>query len=254
MSDEIENEVIADAEPEEIQSVDPAEAQARAKGWVSLEEWQEKGNDVNDWVGYNRFNEKGDMISSINSLKNDIKSVDKRLANNNEYWKAQLETQKSELLTKRNEAITQGDVDAVNKLDGEINSVDQQVNSLAMPEVSQEDMKAELAFYDSLPKGKQAFAQQVAAPLIVNGLSGQDLVNAVSAELEREFPATNPKRNNASVTDGKRTTSTKKDDDSVSLDTLSATDKAFINTMKNTGHFKGMSDSEILKTIQDSKR
>lgn len=243
-------------ETSEIPSVDPAEAKARAKGWVGLEEWTEQGKDPNDWAPYKFFNEKGDMISQIQSLKRQTKEFDSRLAQSNEAWKARLEIEKASLTNQRNEAIEDADVNKVNQLDQQINEIDKQQASLstpAAPQVDPADVAAEEAYFATLTtRSKQVFAQTVAAPLINQGLSGQDLIDAVDAEMQKEFPKTNPRRSAAPVTDSKPRQS--KPNDDYSVDTLTKEDKQILSMMKSYPSFKGKSDAEILKAFKDTKR
>lgn len=244
------------AETAEIPQVDPAEAKARAKGWVGLEEWTEQGKDPNDWAPYKFFNEKGDMISQIQSLKRQTKEFDSRLAQSNEAWKARLEIEKANLTNQRNEAIEDADVSKVNQLDQQINEIDKQQASLSTPtqlQVDPNDVAAEEAYFATLTtRSKQVFAQTVAAPLINQGLSGQALIDAVDAEMQKEFPKTNPRRSAAPVTDSKPRQS--KSNDDYSIDSLTKEDKQILSMMKSYPSFKGKSDSEILKAFKDTKK
>lgn len=243
-------------ETAEIPQVDPAEAKARSKGWVGLEEWTEQGKDPNDWAPYKFFNEKGDMISQIQSLKRQNKDFDSRLSQNNEYWKVQLDIQKQSLLSQRNEAIEDADVAKVTALDKQIGDIDKQQASLSTPtapQIDPADVAAEEAYFATLTtRSKQVFAQTVAAPLIQQGLSGQDLIDAVDAEMQKEFPKTNPRRSAAPVTDSKPRQS--KSNDDYSVDSLSKEDRQILSMMKSYPSFKGKSDAEILKTFKDSKK
>lgn len=250
-----ENELVEQVQ--ETPEVSPAEAKARAKGWVGLEEWQEQGKDANDWVPYKFFNEKGEMIGQIQQLKKQTKEFDNRLSDNNAYWKTQLEIQKTDLLQQRNEAIENADVSTVNKLDKQINAIDEQQGKLedqAQPQIDPADLAVENEYFTSLAsKPKQLYAADVAAQYVAQGLTGQSLVDAVDAMVKKEFPPQNPRRNAAPVTDSTKSKSRSNDDD-LSLDSLSKDDKMILNSLKNVPRWKGKSDAEILKAIKDSKK
>ena len=246
-------------EQQEIEQVNPSEVKARQRGWVSRDEWVEQGKDESDWVSHKAFNEKGSMVSEMNRLKGELKKFDSRLKDNNEYWKLQLSAQKTELETKLDEAVDIGDKDEVKNLNAQIKQVEKAAENIDKSEAQESqldagDMQAENNYFASLGKGAQAYATQAAQPFIAQGLAGQALVDAVSAEVAREFPPTNPNRSKAPVTTSKSPSSKKPQKDSVSVASLGQADLSMINAMKNHGPYKGKSDSEILKILQDSKR
>jgi len=247
------------AETPEVPEVNAAEAKARAKGWVGLEEWKEQGKNPDDWAPYKFFNEKGDMISQIQQLKRQQKDVDSRLSMNNEFWKAQLEAQKTSLESSLEEAVESADTARVKQITGQMNDVSNQLNNLnqqvSVPQVDPQDIAVEESYFKSLStRPKQLYAQEVAGPLVNSGLSGQALVDAVSEAVNREFPAQNQRRNNAaSVTDSPRKPVAAKEQ-KYSIDNLSKEDKAILTSLKNVPSFKGKSDLEILKALEDSKR
>lgn len=255
-----ENEVVENEPVEQVQEtpeVSPAEAKARAKGWVGLEEWKGQGKDANDWVPYKFFNEKGEMIGQIQQLKKQARDFDNRLSQNNEYWKSINEIEKANLVQQRNEAIENADVDTVNKLDKQIGAIDKQqdkLNAQAQTQIDPADLAVENEYFTSLAsKPKQLYAADVAAQYVAQGLTGQDLVDAVDVMVKKEFPPQNPRRNSAPVTDSTKAKSRSNDDD-LSLDSLSKDDKIILNSLKNVPRWKGKSDAEILKAIKDSKK
>ncbi len=253
-------EVVESAEVEqvEVEAVNPAEAKARSKGWVGLDEWTEQGKDPDDWTTFKSFNEKGDFIAQINRLKTQTKEFDQRLSQSNELWKAQLEMQKAQFVNQRDDAIDLADKDAVKALDKQISDIDKQMAATVAPKIdvpTPEDVATENAYLKSLDsEPKRTYAEKVASQVLASDptLKGQDLVDAVDVEIQKHFPATNPRRASASVTDSKKAAASKSKDNS--LDSLSKDDLNILKMMRNYPSFKNKSDSEILKAIEDSKR
>lgn len=255
-------EAMPDLEQEQLPQVSEDEAKARSKGWVGKEEWVESGKDADDWVNFNHFNAKGDLIAQARRVQTLEKEFEKRLADNNEFHKANLEMRLSELQDKRDEAIDIADKDAVKKLDGEIKSIDKQIDKLSVkePELtgpSEADIQVENAYFNTLDTiAKKSTANYLGQQYAQQGLSGQALVNAVEADMKKEFPNTNPNRQKASMTDKKtRNSNDSKEKPKYSMDDLSPQDKRILQSLKNqSAKYAKMNDSELLKIFNDSKR
>lgn len=250
---------------EDLPQVSAAEAKALQKGWQTKEDWVDSGKEADEWISANHFNKNGEVFSQIQRLKNNAKDQDQRLSDNNEFWKSQLETQKQQLVDQRNEAIEDADVAEVNKLDSKIKDIDQQTAKLgkAAPALSDADTAAENDYFNALSVGHRPYAQQVAAQFIQQGLSGADLVEAVTGEVNKAFaPAenkpnakpTNERREKAAVTDSSRRSSSA-DDGKLTIDKLTKEDKQSLQAMRNvSARYAKKSDAEMLKILEDSKR
>lgn len=249
----------------ELPQVSAAEAKALQKGWQTKEDWVAAGKESDEWISANHFNKNGEVFSQMQRLKTSVKNQDQRLEDNNAFWKSQLETQKKELVDQRNEAIEEADVVTVNKLDGKIKDIDQQTAKLgkAVPTLSSEDTEAENTYFNGLGVGHRPYAQQVAAQFIAQGLSGADLVEAVTGEVNKAFNPTetkqsakpnNERREKAAVTDSSRRSSNA-DDGKLTIDKLTKEDKQTMQAMRNiSARYAKKSDAEMLKIIEDSRR
>ncbi len=251
-------EVETKVEPE-LPKVSEAETKALTKGWQTKEDWVASGKDADEWISASHFNKNGDIFKQMQSLKAGVKASEQRIADNNEFWKAKLEMEKEALLSQRNEAIEDADVSQVNKLDGQIQKIDAQTAKLEEPKptLSEEDAKVENDYAASLTPMQQAYANQIAATYLNQGLSGQDLVDAIDAEVKKESPAQeppkNPRRAKASVTDTKKR-STSADDGKMTVDNIGKDDLAVLQSMRSMStKFAKMSNAELIKVIGDSK-
>lgn len=241
---------------DQLPQVSVAEAKALQKGWQTKADWTESGKDPDEWISANHFNKNGEMFSQMQRLKSNAKNQDQRIADNNVMWKTQIEMQKQELLDKRDDAIEDSNKDEVKKLDSQINQLDQQAAKLTtaeVPQLSQEDAIAEQTYFNSLNPGQQPYAQQVAQHFINQGLFGEDLVNSVSAQVIKQFPPTNPRREKAPATDNSKRTS-KIEDGKMTVDNLTSEQKAVMQSMRNVNaRYAKKSDAEMIKILEDSK-
>ena len=249
-----------EAQVEEPVAVSAEEAKARSKGWVGRDEWVESGKNADDWVSFNHFNEKGEMISNLMNLQKQVKNFDQRITDNNEYWKTQIEIQRNDLMGKRDEAIDLADKEQVKAIDKQIEALNKQEQSIVSePEVKNEVSEADLAveneYFQTLDtRAKKATAQQIAAELLPKGLSGKSLVDAIEREMRLEFPVINHNREKAPVTDTK-TPKAKAKQDEITPDKLTSADKTILNAMRRTNkNFANKTDSEMLKIMRDARK
>ncbi len=269
-SAEVESQEVAEqeqpvtTEEKELPQVSAAQAKALTKGWQTKEDWTDSGKDPEEWISASHFNKNGELFSQMQNLKHGMKQQDKRIQDNNVYWQGQLQIQRDDLIAKRDEAIEDADKGAVREIDKQINQVDKQVNQLNQSkqeqvQASPEDLQAENEYFNNLTVQQAGYAQQIAGSFINNnGLSGADLVAAVTKEVNKQFniapkPAVNERREKASVTDSKR--SSKPQDGKLTVDTLTAQDKASIQAMRNVSKtYANKSDAQMIKILNDAKR
>ncbi len=249
-------------EAKELPQVSEAAAKALQKGWQTKEDWTAAGKDPEEWISATHFNKNGDIFKQMQVLKNGQKNQDKRISDNNAYWQAQLATQKQSLEAAKEVAIEDSDKAAVKKIDKELAANEQQSNQLnesAKPEqAAPEDLQIENNYFNDLKQGHVGYAQQAAAHFINSqSLSGQELVDAVEAEVNKQYnitkaPAKNERREKASVTDGKKSTASKSD--KITVDNLTAEDRASIQSLKNVSvKYANKSDAEMIKILNDVK-
>ena len=261
IENETKSEELPAAAEVEFPKVSPNEAKARSKGWLPSEEleakFKESGRDFDptEVVTAKQYLEKGEMIGELNRLKKQNRDTDQRLSDNNLFWKSQLDKQKQDLSDKRDAAIDLADKDEVKKLDGQINDIDQQAAKLEVPinKISQEDLDTENDFFAALPnRSQKLFAKDVAVHFTGQGFVGEELVDAISKEMDKEFPPSNPRREKAALTESKsRSKSESKD---LATDTLSSDDEGVLSAMRRMSrNYAGKSNTELLKILKDSK-
>lgn len=252
-------------EEKALPKVSEAAVKALTKGWQTKEDWTAAGKDPEEWISATHFNKNGDIFTQMQSLKHSIKNQDKRISDNNTYWKGQLEIQRGELEAKRDVAIDDSDKVAVKALDKQLKELDkteinlEQSAKLVEPATSQADLLVENNYFNDLKQGHVGYAQQVAAHYINNeSLSGKALVDAVTKEVNKQFnietkPNINERRSESSITDGNK--SNKSTSSKITVDTLTREDKISIQAMQNISpKYAKMSNAQIVKILNDSKR
>lgn len=254
-----------EAVEQDLPQVSEAQAKALQKGWQTKEDWVASGKDADEWISATHFNKNGDVIRQMQELKRAVKGTEQRLADNNALHAAKLQVEREQLLQQRDNAIEDADKVEVKRIDKQINSIDQQAVSLnqAAPQAPAEDLQVENNFFNSLPFGQTQFAQQAAAHYINSQkLSGQELVDAVQTEIQKQFnttpvnneptPKVNERRNKPSITDAKKPAARKPQ--GASVDSLTAQDRSVIQSMRNmSSTYAKKSDAEMIKILNDSK-
>jgi len=125
MSEESENNEEGTPIPGELA---PHEERASSNGWRPLEEWEEAGNDPEDWVDAKTFNVKGELMGRIQGMGRKLNSYEKEIAELRERQKKHADVTRdmvestykkaiSDLTRQRREAMEVGDYDAVEDLD-----------------------------------------------------------------------------------------------------------------------------------------
>lgn len=252
-SDHLENE-IQDNEPKGHEA-SKDEMQAREKGWVSKEEWEEQGKDPNLHVPAKYFNEKGQMISTIKELQNQVRNFDSRLAKNNEFHKANLELKLSELKKQKVESVQLADAESVEQLDQEIDQVKSQINSIdTEPQLNKSDISHEEEWMNnnawfSTSSARAVYAQSVAQKLIAKGVRGEQLTSEVESAVDKEFQPVNNNRSKAPISSKGNKSSSPSKKGAVSWGSLKGEELAIANSLKNNG----MKEKDILQMVQDSR-
>ena len=240
-------------EPENLEAevieANPAEDKAREGGWKPKEDWQ---GEPDEWRSAEVFNERGEWIEKhktqqkrMDELENTVQS---RLENQRKMMEQQAETQRNELIRKRNDAIDEADREKANKYQDDIDSLRQneepeQVNNnqvvmdnwnTANPWILQNDPKAAY--------GKQQFAAYQG-----QGMSAQQAITAMEADIAREYPNINPQRHNAPLQEGGTPAGGKAKARKLSMGDLTSDERKYYNSMP--GAWKN--EAEFLQTVQD---
>ena len=81
MSDEenVENVEQSEEQVEQV-TISPTEQTAREQGWVSKEEWEADGKDVEAWRPAKEFVDRGELYKSIHTTKRELKQTQASLA------------------------------------------------------------------------------------------------------------------------------------------------------------------------------
>ena len=75
MSEELEVKIEEGTEDVPEVVISPTEATAREQGWVSKEEWEAEGKDVDAWRPAKEFVDRGELYKSIHSTKRELKQA-----------------------------------------------------------------------------------------------------------------------------------------------------------------------------------
>ena len=239
--------------------VSPSEAQARERGWVSLEEWQEQGKDADDWITHKHFNERGQWIEERRGFHNREKNFNERLANNNVMWQATLDDRIAQLQADKKEAIKLADDETVEKIDQQIDAAKvekQQAQQGATPpasdpaDIAHENqwLAANASWYNA-NSGKGAFARAQVQTCVNEGLNGKALTDEVERRVAKEFPTVNPNRDKQ-VTDKSTPPASSKGNKVASIDQLKSENARIAQSLKN----RGMSDKQILQMVNDKEK
>lgn len=238
-------------EPAEQPEVSQAEVDAREKGWTDIDEWKESGKEEDKWVTAKHFNERGSWFTQRKTMEQTIADGDKRVADNNKYHKANLEETINELNEKKSDLVELADKDGVKEIDKKIDSVKDEIESLKPSAPSQDSIKIENDYLSSLDtRSKKATANQICQEILsTNNLSGQALVDAVKAEMTKEFPEVNHNREK-STTDKSTASSGKGSRKYSSVKQLKGQDAKIAQSFENSG----MTEKQILSILNDKEK
>jgi len=249
--EQVETEAVEQEQQEPVE-VSAEEKQAREKGWVNLEEWQEQGKDPADWGGYRAFNKNGSILAQKYASE---RKHQEEIQNLNQFHKMQLDSRIKELETKRMDAVEMADTDAYSKAQGEIDELQKQqaqIQNQAQPSVSEADQQIEAAWESENQwlKGndpKAVYARDVANRSL--HLTGQDFVDAIEAQVNSAFPPTNPNRDRPAMTDKASPRTVKSEKPTMS--SLSQEERKMWNAMSGNKH---MTEAKFLKMVENSRK
>jgi hypothetical protein len=245
----------AEAVEQEPVEVSAEEKQAREKGWVNLEEWQEQGKDPADWGGYRAFNKNGSILAQKYASE---RKHQEEIQNLNQFHKLQLDSRIEELKNKQVEAAEMADSEAVKGAQIEIEELQKQqaqIQNQAQPSVSEADQQIEAAWESENQwlKGndpKAVYARDVANRSL--HLTGQDFVDAIEAQVNSAFPPTNPNRDRPAMTDKASPRAVKSE--KLTMDSLTSEERQMVSVFKTNKHMKKMTNAEILKMVENSRK
>tara|TARA_R110000744_G_scaffold246942_1_gene363467 strand:- start:30806 stop:31687 length:882 start_codon:yes stop_codon:yes gene_type:complete len=201
-----------DEQAEEQPQLTPAQTKASSNGWTDKDTWIESGKDPDDWVSANRFNEKGDMLDQIKSLRDNVTSskqdFEQRLDNQQKLANIQLEAQRKELTSQRRDAIENADVDRADEIQGEIDALNT-APVQAKPAAATTSQQSEDNWNTNNPwileeTPKAAYAKQQYSVALGRGESSEDAIKSMESKVAEHFPANNPRRESAPAQESNR--------------------------------------------------
>lgn len=228
---------------------------ARKGGWKPAEEWDGDTNAPENFISAELFNERGKWIGKHKQQEQRLKemesSFDTRLNGLNKIHNIQLETQKSELIRKRDEAIDLADRETANKIQDDIDKLvpAEEPKPAANPDQQFVDdwNSANPWVMGNTPKA--AYARSQFSSYNGQGMSVSDALAAAEADINREFPTINPKREAEPLPEGGSPPGKKVSGKKLSMSDLTHEEKKFRQAMP--GAWKD--DKEFLQAVADSR-
>ncbi len=230
--------------------VNPHEDKAREGGWKPKEDWQ---GEPDEWRSAEVFNERGEWIEKhkaqakrMDEMENKFSS---RLDNQRKMMDAQAETQKNDLIRKRNDAIDDADRETANKFQDEIDNIkpiDEPVSTGGnQAEVLNNWNTSNPWILQNNPKA--AYGKQQFAAYQGQGMSAQQSIEAMEADVNREFPNVNSQRLNAPLQEGGTPPGGKPKPRKLTMGDLNSDELKYYRSMP--GAWKN--DADFLQTVQD---
>lgn len=137
-------------EGEQVSQPDPIEVAARADGWVSKEEWEAAGKNLNEWRSAREFKDRGELFSEIHKLKEANKQTSKAFKALVEHHKNVREVAVKEaidrLKAEKKQALQEHDVERVFEIDDEIDRVRETKTDLPVVDIPEADLGPTITF------------------------------------------------------------------------------------------------------------
>lgn len=261
-------------EQEQQESVSPEVEKASSDGWVSKDQWVEKGKDPDDWVSAKKFNERGSMIGQIKALQKQNaeseKTFSQRLDRVNNFHEQQLKTKLAELKTQRREAIEQADIETVEELDAQIDEIKavapeetktdetKEEDETAAPgewtkgeNKSMKDWNGQNEWIDDDDDPRSHFAKGRFNKHLSAGKSVDDAITALNKDMAKAFPKKNAARDNAPQQESNKSKpGNKAQAKTLQWSELKADEIKMFNGMPNAWGSK----KEFLQTVADIRK
>lgn len=136
-----EQEAVSEEAEAEQPTLSKYEEAAKAEGWTTLEEWEERGKDPEDWVDAGEFVRRGELMTRIKGQTKAIKGANKRIEeleaavrtfgeHNKKLAKIEYEKAKRDLRKQKIEAMEDRDHEAVLEIEDKITELDAQADEL----------------------------------------------------------------------------------------------------------------------------
>lgn len=216
----VEQDAIVESTPVEEKKLSPAEEKALSSGWMPQDEWEEAGNDVDDWVDARTFNRNGEFMNQIHRLKrqnqdlstaiNDLKQMQGKTAAM-ERKKVMAELKQAKVTALENE-----DHSAVVEIDEKMAEVKDMEKAQSAPPKPQIDPNFQRDFdswqsqndWYGRDEEMRNYADFLGTRMAQNGAHYSEVFREVSKKVRETFPNKfeNPARNRSTVDGGNKTT------------------------------------------------
>lgn len=197
MTDQVTN----DQPTEQVQEINPVEQEARASGWVPKEEYQ---GDENKWVDAAEFVRRGPLFEKINASNREIKELKKALDQLSAHHRKVKETSFQEALAALREekkaAYVEGDPDKIVEIDDKIADIKDQQKAYAAAQAAEaaktvqqeihptfQNWVARNTWYNT-SEPMRAYADALGKKLHQSGLTPDEVLKQVEAQVKEEFP------------------------------------------------------------------
>lgn len=151
----------------------PAEQKAVDDGWMPKDEWEEAGNDPEDWVDAKTFNMRGELLGKVYKERNarqqlqgeiqELRTVIRQLGEHNQKLASrEIDEAISELRSQRAAAEADEDYEAVGSIEDKLDYLRDAKKSLKQrPQQQQQKQQVPPGLQNFLQQGRQAFADWV---------------------------------------------------------------------------------------------
>jgi len=227
-------------------------------GWRPRDMWPEE-KDPDDWVSASRYREKGEMLSAIGKLKDEVKEssadIDKRMKNATMFLSAQNNLLRAELEEKRDGLIKEGDVDGVKAVDKQLKDIpeDEKETSKASDNTLLLDWKSNNPWVFDESSEKFKFADNHFKIAGAKGMSMKDSLSYVEEKMGEQYPdkpkAVNSRRNEPGLGEGGGKTPSKQGNGMVARSSWTFEEKQIAESLE--GDFTA---KEIDQMVADSRR
>lgn len=235
---------------------------AMRDGWTGKKAWVDSGKDEDEWVSAKKFNERGQMMGDIRSLKkeNDAiqANIDKRLEDQRKYLDIQHKMSISTLEGQRKTAIEEADVDRAESIQGQIDSLKENAPvdiQPAAPQNKQPDADLLDRFNTSNPwvKDRTPKAMWMIDEFTRNfnsGMGTQEAIEAAEKSVSASFPSVNPRRQEAAAVEGGKSGGGKKSARALAWGDLTRDEVSMYSQMGGSGSF---TKEAFLQVVKDAR-
>lgn len=255
-------------EDPEVEEEAPAE-EAAPTGYLSQKEWEDAGNDPDEWMPKGAYNQLSSLRRAVKDGKREAKeqkkSIAETIARNNRYHEQQaklMENDISKLTRELEEAVSLADSEGARRIQQDIDDTRESINALKAPvdiPVASESEALDQWNADNpwinetTPKASYAKAVYGQALAANTDLPYEDAVEAAIAATDKavaeEYPAKNENRRKASASMRGKSSHKVSTGKTLKMSDLTSKEQEGWDTFK--GYYKD--EAEYLATVQEGR-